>query len=121
MSKRKFGTYLIEFQDGEQIITGNNYKSWWIHGVEYARGRYGEFGRGTMNRHQVAGHVKSVMFSETTFADDGGLKYVMPGAYDEMIDEMYAADKQKRPYFAELKFEPYDVGLRKLRTEIVKW
>ena len=117
----KRGTYLVTFQDGVQIIVGNNYKHWWVHALEYARWRFGQFGKGTMNRHQVAGHVSSVQFSDVPFVDDGGLKYATPEAYQEIIDELTKKDGKKRMNFKDIQFYMSNRDLKKLRSEIVEW
>lgn len=91
MSK-KYGTYLVDFADGTQMVFGNNYKPWWQHATEFI---YRNYGSKTMGwRYQdVANAVKSVRYSNQRFYDDGGLKWCSLKGYQEVIDEVCARDK----------------------------
>lgn len=90
MSKER-GTFLIEFIDGEKVIFGNNYKTWWQHAVEYIYYNCGD--REKIKEHgwryeYVAGVVKSVKYSKQPFTDDGGLKWCNYEAYQDLINEV---------------------------------
>jgi len=120
MAKAKLGTYQVTFADGVKIIVGNNYKSWSTHAKEYASWLYGRWGKGDMDKNQIADHVKSVEYTDVPFVDDGGLKYATPDAYQEIIDEMTQKDSQYRTPYALLKdeFVASAADLAKLRKEI---
>lgn len=110
----KNGTYLIEFSDGKQIICGNNYKSWFTHAVEYAWYKY-------QDNRPHANLLTSVKFSDTTFADDGGLKYATPKAYDQIIQTLINADGKKRPPFGAIDFYFSNADKKKLDKELKYW
>lgn len=114
------GTYQVTFKDGKQIIVGNNYKTWADHAAEYAAWRYGRWGKGSMDRQQIADHVLSVEYANIPFVDDGGLKYATPEAYQEIIKEQIAKDGRYRTPYTLLKDEfvnsPTDKA--KLKKEI---
>lgn len=90
-SNKKFGTYLVEFTDGEKMVFGNNYKAWWQHATEFIYRNYGNKEKGW--RYQdVANVVKDVLFSNQQFYDDGGLKWCSLNAYQEVVDEVCEQD-----------------------------
>lgn len=86
---KKTGTYLVEFIDGVTFVTGNNYKAWWQHSIDYFYRVYREEGR-TSGRSLTfstwSDIVKTVKYSDVPFIDDGGLKWASPEAYQEVID-----------------------------------
>ncbi len=85
--KAKPGTYLVEFANGDQVIFGNNYKSWAQHALEFIYYKYGNKEHGW--RYQdVATAVKDVKYSNQPFYDDGGLKWCGINAYQEVIDKV---------------------------------
>ena len=110
----KRGTYLIEFSDGQQIVCGNNYKSWDTHAVEYAWYKYQD-GRPHLEL------LKSVKFSDTPFVDDGGLKYATPDAYQEVIDDETKADGKKRTAFKDIVFSFSNADKKKLDEQLKYW
>jgi len=119
MSKAKTGTYLVEFIDGTQFITGNNYKSWWMHSIDffyrvYRKNNYNtveKMARGTMDN-----LIKSVKYSGVPYVDDGGLKWASLEAYQEVIDEEAAKQHQTFTPLKDIKFTnspAYKATLRK--------
>lgn len=116
----KRGTYQVTFRDGVQIIVGNNYKDWHTHATEYASWRYGRWGQGDMSREQIADHVVAVAYTEIPFVDNGGLKYAMPEAYQNIIETETGLDGEYRTPYAMLKEELIisAADLAKLRKEI---
>ena len=118
MVKAKLGAYEVTFKDGVKIIVGNNYKTWSMHASEYAKWRYGRWGKGGMDKDQIADHIESVGYTDIPFVDDGGLKYATPDAYQEIIDEMTEKDGQYRTPYKLLEFELSTADRIKLKKEI---
>lgn len=110
----KRGTYLIEFSDGTLIVCGNNYKDWYTHATEFAWSEYQE-GRPHNDL------IKSVKFSDTPFVDDGGLKYAMPKAYDQIIEEENSKDGKHRIPFGAIDFYLSNADKKKLDKELKYW
>lgn len=111
MAKAKTGTYLVEFIDGTQFVTGNNYKAWWEHSLDYFYRVYRDKDR-TSGRSLTFSKwediVKSVKYSGVPYVDDGGLKWATPELYQEVIDEEAARQHQTFTPFKDIKFEvPY--------------
>lgn len=88
----KHGTYLIEFEDGAQMVFGNNYKPWWQHALEFIYGNYGDKQKGW--RYEDVKHtIKAVKYSKQQFYDDGGLKWCDLNSYQSVIDELCQKDQ----------------------------
>lgn len=119
MSK-KYGTYMIEFIDGSAIITGNNYKPWWQHAVDYFYRVYRSESSDKVWIHsRVQDIIKSVKFSNQTYYDDGGLKWCPPDEYQGVIDEVVERDKLVPLKFEDIVFanSPTDKSLLKKKFE----
>lgn len=81
----KRGTYLIEFEDGAQMVFGNNYKPWWQHAAEFIYRNFGDKQKGW--RYEDVQHaIKGVKYSNQQFYDDGGLKWCDLNSYQEVVD-----------------------------------
>lgn len=107
------GTYLIEFYNGQQIVCGNNYKTWDTHAYEYARWKFRE------DYTPLGRIVTHVQFSDTPFVDNGGLKYATPEAYQEIIDEMTAKDGKIRVPFKDIVFYFSNNDKKKLNRRFI--
>lgn len=110
----KTGTYLIEFSDGNKIVCGNNYKSWNAHAVEYAWYKYQD-GRPHKDL------LKSVKFNDKKFADDGGLKFATPKAYQEIIDKLHIKGSGDHYNFDDLDFYYSNADKKKLDEDLKYW
>jgi len=109
MSKTaKHGTYLVEFIDGIKFVTGNNYKPWWQHSLDYFYRVYREENR-TSGRSLTFSKwediVKSVKYSDVPYVDDGGLKWATPDEYQKVIDEEAARQHQTFTPFKDIAFK----------------
>lgn len=58
-----------------------------------------------MDKEQLADHVERVEYCDIEFADDGGLKWASPEAYQKVMDELTAKDGKYRTPYALLKDE----------------
>jgi hypothetical protein len=101
---KKFGTFLVDFGNGEQVVFGNNYKPWWQHATEFIYRKYGSKTMG-WRYDDIAGAVKGVKFSNQPFYDDGGLKWCGIKAYQEVIDEVCERDKLAPVKVTDIHFE----------------
>ena len=110
----KRGTYLIEFNDGTQIVCGNNYKDWCTHATEYAWYKYQD------NRPHL-NLLTSVKFSDTPFVDDGGLKWASPEAYQQVINEMMAERAERITPFNEIEFSFSNRDKKRLDANLKYW
>lgn len=83
----KRGTYLVEFEGGDRVIFGNNYKPWWQHALEFTYREYGNREKG-WRYEDVCSVLKSVKYSNQPFYDDGGLKWCGFDSYQSLIDDV---------------------------------
>lgn len=104
----KRGTYLVEFIDGTAFVTGNNYKPWWQHSIDFFYGEYRNSGRTSgksLTFSKWEDIVKSVKYSGVPYVDDGGLKWASPDAYQKVIDEEAARQHQTFTPLKDIVFE----------------
>jgi len=111
MSKSK-GTYLVEFANGDKYIFGNNYKDWWYHVIELQLTRERK-NVDVTNRTPF----KRVMYSDTPFVDDGGLKFCISTDYQQIIDEVAVKTETELKPFNEYQFAIDRDALVKLDKE----
>lgn len=104
MAKRA-GTYLVAFNDGSEIIFGNNYKPWWQHAIEYTYSKYGNRDKG-WRYSDVADVVVTVAYSTEPFYDDGGLKWCAADAYQDLVDDLFARVAVQAPKVMQMNFIP---------------
>lgn len=122
-NKAKLGTYLVEFIDGTTFVTGNNYKPWWQHSIDFFYREYRDKRRTSgksLTFSTWSDIVKSVKYSGVPYVDDGGLKWASPEAYQEVIDEEAAKRHQTFTPLKDIVFETSSVDKAKLKREFSK-
>jgi len=119
MGKMKFGTWVVTFTDGTEIVCGNNYKHWSTHATEYVLRKYGEALK--FKTVDLVAMVQEVRYSGVPFVDDGGLKWASPEAYQEVIDEEAAKQHQTFTPFKDIKFTNSYYDKQLLRKKIEKY